>query len=95
MSTEFTKLSDGLIALLKKFGLKDIVDRSELQEKFCEIVGEQIANQTKIKNFENGVLTIEVESSVWKNELFFMRDQIKDKINQSFNRKIVKQIRIV
>lgn len=95
MSTEFTKLSDGLIALLKKFGLMDIVDRSELQEKFCEIVGEQIANQTKIKNFENGVLTIEVESSVWKNELFFMRDQIKDRINQSFKRKIVKQIRIV
>lgn len=95
MSTEFTKLSDGLIALLKKYGLMDIIDRSVLQEKFYEIVGEQIANQTKIKNFENGVLTIEVESSVWKNELFFMRDQIKDKINQSFKRKIVKQIRIV
>lgn len=95
MSTEFTKLSDGLIALLKKYGLMDIVDRSELEEKFYELVGNQIANQTKIKNFENGVLTIEVESSVWKNELFFMRDQIKDKINQSFNRKIVKQIRIV
>lgn len=95
MSTEFTKLSDGLIALLKKYGLMDIIDRSVLQEKFYEIVGEQIANQTKIKNFENGVLTIEVESSAWKNELFFMRDQIKDKINQSFKRKIVKQIRIV
>lgn len=64
-------------------------------EKFNEIVGEQIARQVKLKNFEKGILKIEVESSVWKNEIFLLREKIIEKLNKAFGKQVVKQILIL
>lgn len=57
-------------------------------EKFNEIVGEQIARQVKLKNFEKGILKIEVESSVWKNEIFLLREKIIEKLNKALENKL-------
>ncbi len=95
MSTEYKSLQQILQSIVKNQKLDEVLERNELIEKFGEIVGEQIARQAKVKSFENGILKIEVESSVWKNEIFLLRERIIEKINQSFGKQIVKQIMII
>ncbi|MGB9664922.1 MAG: DUF721 domain-containing protein [Ignavibacteria bacterium] len=95
MSANFKSLSQLLNEVVKKYDLSEIVERNELIEKFKIIVGEQIAQMIEFKSFERGVLTIEVESSAWKNEIFFLREQIVEKINKEFGRQIVKQLKIL
>jgi len=46
-----------------------------------EIVGTAIASNTKKINIYAGKLYLEVTSSVLKNELLILRDQMKQKIN--------------
>lgn len=95
MSTDYQSLQQILQTIIKNQKLDEILERNELIEKFEEIVGNQIAKQVKVKNFEKGILKIEVESSVWKNEIFLLRERIIEKINQSFGKTIVKQIVIL
>lgn len=95
MSTDYQSLQQILQTIIKNQKLDEVLERNELIEKFEEIVGNQIAKQVKVKNFEKGILKIEVESSVWKNEIFLLRERIIEKINQSFGKTIVKQIVIL
>lgn len=95
MSTDYQSLQQILQTIIKNQKLDEVLERNELIEKFEEVVGNQIAKQVKVKNFEKGILKIEVESSVWKNEIFLLRERIIEKINQSFGKTIVKQIVIL
>lgn len=85
--------------LLKKtleyYNLNDVVENNEIIEKYSEIVGQQINKYSKAVKFEKGVLFIEVENSAWKNELLLMSEKIKEKINQYFEKEIVKEIKII
>lgn len=95
MSTEFKSLQQLLKALIKTQKLDKVIERTEVIERFEEIVGEQIAKQVVVKNFDRGILTIEVESSVWKNEILLLRNQIIEKLNQQIGKEVVKQILIL
>lgn len=95
MSTDYKSLQQVLQAIIKEQKLNDELQRSDLMEKFNEIVGEQIARQVKLKNFEKGILKIEVESSAWKNEIFLLREKIIEKLNKAFGKQVVKQILIL
>jgi len=95
VSTDIKSLSQILNEVLNKYELNEIVEKNLLIEKFKEVVGEQIAKQVEFKNFEKGILTIEVESSSWKNEIFLLREQIIEKINNAFGKQIVKELKIL
>jgi predicted nucleic acid-binding Zn ribbon protein len=95
VSTDIKSLSQILNDVLNKYELNEIVEKNLLIEKFKEVVGEQIAKQVEFKNFEKGILTIEVESSSWKNEIFLLREQIIEKINNAFGKQIVKELKIL
>ncbi len=92
MSTDYKSLEEILQVIIKKQNLEKVLEFYDLKERFSDIVGEQIAKQVKIEKFEKGVLTLQVESSAWKNEIFLLRENIIEKINQSFGKQIVKQI---
>ncbi len=95
MSTNFRNLQQILHSLIKKYKLEEIIERSELIEKFEEVVGKQISSQARIIDFHNGILKLEVENAVWKNEVFFLREKIIEKLNQAYGKPIVKQIVIL
>jgi predicted nucleic acid-binding Zn ribbon protein len=95
VSTDIKSLSQILNDVINKYELNEIVEKNLLIEKFKEVVGEQIAKQVEFKNFEKGILTIEVESSSWKNEIFLLREQIIEKINNAFGKQIVKELKIL
>lgn len=88
-------LSHLLKKTLEYYNLNYVVENNEIVEKYSEIVGQQINKYSKAIKFEKGILFIEVENSAWKNELLLMSEKIKEKINQYFEKEIVKEIKII
>ncbi len=95
MKTDPKSLSDALKEAAKYFKLSESIQKGDVLILFEKIVGPSISKFAHAKTFFRGTLVLEVESSSWKNELFLMREDIKEKINQYFKTEVVKQIRII
>lgn len=67
--------------------------RWKLWAKWPEVVGETIAKNAEPVAFKNGVLFLWVKSSVWMQQMVFLREQIKTAINQKMDQKFVHTIR--
>lgn len=95
MQTDPKSLATALKEAAKYFKLSENIQKGDVLILFEKIVGPNISKFARVKFFFRGTLILEVESSSWKNELFMMREEIKEKINQFFKTEVVKQIRII
>ena len=59
--------------LIKKNGLKKGLDQQKAIDVWGEVVGENINQNTKPKTVEFGVLTVETENAVWRQELYIQK----------------------
>ena len=64
-----------------------------LEKNWIELVGEEAGKHSKPYKIERDILVINVDSSVWNQELFMMRASLIVKINQKFDRKIVEDVK--
>jgi predicted nucleic acid-binding Zn ribbon protein len=78
--------------LIKDPVLRDKVHQEQLKVKWTEIVGDQIANISRILKFEKGRLTIKTSSSIWLYELSLRKKEIIDQINEKLESKIVNEL---
>lgn len=67
--------------------------RWKLWAKWQEVVGPTIAKNTEPVGFQKGALYVWVRNSSWMQQMIFMKDPIKDTINQKFEKNFVKYIR--
>lgn len=58
-----------------------------------EVVGPQIADKTRPETLRNAVLVVSVSSSVWMQELSFMKQKILDRISQRLAPGTIREIR--
>lgn len=56
-------------------------------------VGQQIAVQTQPDSLRSGTLFVKATSSVWVQQLHFMKDDIRQKLNDLAGREAIKEIR--
>ena len=57
-----------------------------------EVVGQTIAVNAQPEKIRNGTLFVKVASSVWMQQLQFMKEMIAEKLNQRLNREVVRNI---
>lgn len=55
--------------------------QKKIEQGWQDLMGVWVNRETRSIRVKDGVLTIRISSSVLREELHFMRDQIKDKIN--------------
>lgn len=81
--------------------LKEYVKQNRIDQKLKEVdvvqgwenlLGKTIAHYTKNIYIRNGILYVEISSSVVKNELFMMREEICRRINQNAGQNVVSKI---
>jgi predicted nucleic acid-binding Zn ribbon protein len=81
--------------------IKDYLKVEKIDSKIAEleavnmwesIIGKQIANATSSIYIKEGVLHIQLRSSIVRNELFMMRNEIIQAINQRIGSRVVKSI---
>jgi len=81
-----------LLPALKKRGLAAKPEESALFKLWPKAVGEQIAAQTKPAAWREGTLFVKTTSSVWVQQLHFMKEDIRQKINDLSAKQTVKEI---
>lgn len=67
--------------------------RWKLWAKWEEVVGPTIAKNAEPVGFQRGVLFVWVRNSTWMQQMIFMKDPIRDTINQKFENNFVKYIK--
>lgn len=67
--------------------------RWKLWAKWEEVVGPTIAKNAEPVGFQRGVLYVWVRNSAWMQQMIFLKDQIRDTINQKFENRFVKHIK--
>ncbi|AHZ83777.1 DUF721 domain-containing protein [Bdellovibrio bacteriovorus] len=67
--------------------------RWKLWAKWEEVVGPTIAKNAEPVGFQRGVLYVWVRNSSWMQQMIFMKDPIRDTINQKFENNFVKYIK--
>ena len=68
-------------------------EQLRIRDMWEAVVGPHIAKKASPEGVKNGILFVSVESSVWMQELTFMKQQILERLTQSCESSGVKDIR--
>jgi predicted nucleic acid-binding Zn ribbon protein len=85
-------LNEVLMKLIERMGWQEEYELAMIINNWVEIVGEKFASESKPDNLKDGVLTVLANSSVWRTELFYRREQIIDKICKLREKQVVKEM---
>ena len=93
-SNEHT-LQDLLKQVYTRLEMDDTVDEIEVVRCYQQLVGDLISRLTWSVRFKEGVLTAQLASAALRQELFYRRSSLAEKINERLGRNVVKEIRFV
>lgn len=85
-------IGDILFSVLKKRGLASKLEENALFRHWPDAVGPQIAAQTQPESWRAGTLFVKTTSSVWVQQLHFMKEDIRRKINELAGKTSVRDI---
>lgn len=89
----FINIGDILQKELKKRGFPVQIDDRQLKDFWEEAVGPVIAAQTRLESRKKDILNVKVSSSVWMQQLHFLREEIIEKVNRAPGSEPIKDIR--
>jgi predicted nucleic acid-binding Zn ribbon protein len=95
MSKRPRSVGEVLGELLHQFGLVDRLKEFDAVNCWAEVVGEQVASHTKAKDVRDGALIVEVSSSAWRNQLFYLKAELIEQINKKIGKKVIHDIMLV
>jgi hypothetical protein len=84
--------------------LDDLIDRLAFRERlrehavwnvWAEVVGPLLASRTEPLRIEDGKLFVRVANSTWMQELQFLKDEIRNRLNHRLGAQIVREIFLV
>ncbi|MEZ5102915.1 MAG: DUF721 domain-containing protein [Draconibacterium sp.] len=85
-------IGDVLREYIKESKLEHKLKEVDVVQSWEELLGKTIANYTQDVSLKNKVLFVKISSSVVKNELFMMREEIRRKLNEKAGEEMVSQI---
>lgn len=91
---DFEKIGVILKRVLDRKDLRERLDKEKVISLWGEVVGKEISRHTRPLYIQNRILFVGVDTPVWGNELSFLKEEIKERINFKIGRKIIKEISI-
>ncbi|MCG3118400.1 MAG: hypothetical protein ALAOOOJD_00589 [bacterium] len=88
-------VGDVLGELLQQYGLAERLREFDAVNCWAEIAGEQIASHTKARDVRDGALVVEVTSSAWRNQLFYLKAELIEQINKKIGKKVIHDIMLI
>ena len=85
-------LSEVLRDYVKGTSIEKKLKEVDIVQSWEELLGKTIAHYTKSISLKNRILYLEINSSVVKNELFMMREEIRRKLNEKAGEELVDKI---
>ena len=93
MEQNLTHIKTILDTALNNFRAASDLDMSKIWDMWEKVVGEVISENAKPGAFRDGVLIINVSSSVWLHQLGFLKHDMKKNLNRAIGRNIIKTIK--
>ncbi len=81
--------------ILGKYNLDGEFSRQQLLLLWDQVVGDQLRHLTRAVRFAHGILTIEVASPSIAQELSFLKERYRTRLNDLFGEPILREIRFV
>jgi len=82
---------------LKKFiasnSIGESIKQLELLAQWEDILSPVLSKHAKPIGIKGNELIVEVSSSAWLNELSFLKDELKNRLNKEVGRELIKEIR--
>ncbi len=89
----FTHIADVVNDIFATSALPINLGDARIWKLWDGLVGEEIARHARPATINKGVLFVKVTDSVWLQELEFMAEEIKTRINEKLKREAVRKIR--
>ncbi len=77
---------------LKKSGMESKMNETKVLNEWDSIVGPIISNHTISKRIDKSVLYIRLDSASLRHELGYARDNLKNQLNNTVGKEIIKTI---
>ena len=90
--SEFQSLGSAIKDYLKEEKIDGKLAELEAVNSWESLIGKTIARATSSIYIKDGILYIHLKSSIVRNELFMMRDEIMQTMNQRIGYRVVKAI---
>lgn len=81
--------------MLKKFGIDNTIAQNKALNIWNEIVGDTVAKNAQPDRVEHGVIIVKVSSPTWRQELYFQKKEIIQKINNTIGKNVIRDIRFI
>ena len=85
-------LKDVIEELIRQEGLEDGLLRSRLYDLWDETLGVTVAKNTRNKYLKDRKLIVELDSSVIRNQLFMMRQDIVTQLNKQLGKALIDEL---
>ncbi len=86
-------LGEALRKLFDRFGYTDRIREQQAVIIWKDTVGKEIAAATEAVGIKRGVLRVKVQDPVWRNELTYLREEIRSKLNRAIGYTVVSDIK--
>jgi len=90
----FTHIKEVIDDLFTTSALPINLDDARIWKIWDRVVGKEIAEHARPSTINRGILLVKVTDSVWLQELEFMAETIKDKLNSRLRTDTVRKIRL-
>jgi len=84
---------EGIKQLLKRYKLWNTYQEQRALLIWPQVTGKKIAKLTRTKRFSRGTLLVEVSSATVAQELAFLEEQYRTKLNSLLGKQVVERIR--
>jgi predicted nucleic acid-binding Zn ribbon protein len=88
-------LGDVLKEVVGSLGIQPQIKKYEIVNLWSEVAGQQVAKVTRAREVRDGRLFVEVESSAWRNELFYLKQELIQKLNRRVGQQVIHDILFV
>ena len=85
-------LGEVLTDFLKQNGTWDKIQEAKAVALWYEVTGEMVAKQTKSAWFDAGALNVALKQPALKQEMLYLREEVRAKINKAMGEELVKEI---
>ena len=88
-----TSMREIVQKLVNQFAIRNGFKKAWIEKHWAELVGLEAGKHSRPHRVDHEVLFVNVDSSVWNQELFMTRRNLIQKINGNFSQAIVKEIK--
>lgn len=93
LNSSAKSVGSALDELVSSLGIQKKLQEYDAVIYWESVVGERIAQMTKVTRILQGVLFVHVKTSTWRNELTLRKKEIIDKLNNIIGAEVVKDIK--